>query len=641
MTIIGVDIGGTFTDFILLTKGGMRVHKQPTTRPDPADGLLEGLKALTIPDETQIVHGSTIATNALLEYRGARTALVTTKGFADVLVIGRQQRRDLYTLVPTRPRSYIPDERRIEVAERLNASGEVLTSLTDTEIERVVQAVLGSGAEAAAVCLLFGYTNPEHERRITAALQEHLYVTASHELTPEYREYERTSTTVMNSYVMPLMDSYISRLEEDLGSHTLRIMQSNGGMITPQVARREAARTALSGPAGGVVGAWQVAQQAGFERIITFDMGGTSTDVALVPGEVPLTLEATINGFPLRLPMVDLHTVGAGGGSIARVDSGGALRVGPESAGADPGPACYGTGEEPTVSDANLVLGRLHPRHFLGGEMQLYPGRAEAALQRLSEGLTAVEVAKGVLQVTNAAMERAIRVISVERGYDTRDFTLVAFGGAGPLHACELAARLGIPRVLIPPAAGVLSALGMALAETITDASLPLHTSLEQLTLHEIDEHRQTLKRQLHAAFTKPDEAQYAASMDMRYKGQSHELQVPQPQDDDWAAAFHRAHQQRYGYQRDGQPIEAVVMRLRMTVPNPASLPTTQAEGGDAYLEGYPVWFAERTKAGVYQRSRLVRVEGPALVVQMDSTIVVPPGWRGETDDYGNLVLTG
>lgn len=487
---LGVDTGGTFTDFAWLDGDGrLRIHKQLSTPQDPSQAILTGMGAMGVAEQTAVVHGSTVATNALLERRGARTALITTAGFADVLAIGRQNRPQLYALVPQKPEPLVPREWRFEVHERVSAQGEILTPLDPAALRPILERLAAEGIESVAVCLLFSFLRPEHERLIEEVIgnwqlpmtNSQLPVTRPHvslssEILPEYREYERTATTVINAYVAPLMGRYLERLAEGIAPRPLAVMQSNGGIISARAAGRQAARTVLSGPAGGVVGARFVAGRAGFEELITFDMGGTSTDVALCPGRLPTTAEGEIAGLPLRLPIIDIHTVGAGGGSLARLDVGGALQVGPQSAGAAPGPACYpgSPNRQATTTDANLVLGRLDADHFLGGAMRLDRERAREALGELAQtmGVATPETAAwGVIQVANMTMERAIRRISVERGYDPRYFTLVAFGGAGPLHACDLAASLQIPRVLIPPAPGILSALGMLAAAPTKDYS--------------------------------------------------------------------------------------------------------------------------------------------------------------------------
>ncbi|MFN2134735.1 MAG: hydantoinase/oxoprolinase family protein, partial [Candidatus Promineifilaceae bacterium] len=488
MVRIGIDTGGTFTDFVWLDENG-RVHilKELSTPSDPSRAILEGIERAAVGPGAEIIHGSTVATNALLERRGARTALIATAGFGDVLAIGRQNRSDLYALVAQKPAPLVPPEFRFEIEERISADGTVQIPLDDGAIEELITRLLAADIESVAISLLFSFLWPEHEQRIGKAIRAHtqdgrlLYVSLSSDILPEFREFERTSTTVINAYIAPVMSRYLSRLVANLGDRRLTVMQSNGGIISADVAGREAARTVLSGPAGGVVGAQYAARLAGFDDLITFDMGGTSTDVALCPGRLPQTAEGEIAGLPLHLPIIDIHTVGAGGGSLAYVDRGGALQVGPQSAGADPGPSCYGRPDNgwnvtiqgrklayrATTTDANLILGRLDAHNFLGGSMMLDQTAAEGQLLELARAMgldSPVAAAWHVIQVANATMERAIRRISVERGHDPRRFTLVAFGGAGPLHACELAQQMQIPRVMIPTAPGVLSALGMLAA---------------------------------------------------------------------------------------------------------------------------------------------------------------------------------
>ena len=488
---------------------------------------------------------------------------------------------------------------------------------------------------------------------------------------PEYREYGRLSTTVINAYVQPLMERYLARLERDLSPRPLRIMQSNGGCITAASARAQAARTALSGPAGGVVGAWETAQQSQFSNspisnhqrsgdleIITFDMGGTSTDVCLCPGHIPFTSEGEIGGLPLRLPIIDIHTVGAGGGSVARVDAGGALTVGPESAGADPGPACYGRGGlRSTVTDANLILNRLHPQHFLGGRMALDVEAARAALTRLAAQLPQSPISNlqslawGVIQIANAAMERAIRKTSIERGYDPRDFTLVAFGGAGPLHACELAERLSIPRVLIPRWPGVLSALGMALSNLIKDYALTVMRRADELTTTEMETLFAPLEA--HARDEMRQDGINAPvlqrSIDMRYLGQSFEINVPLQFSSAPISDFHSLHAQRYSHAHPAQPIECVTLRVRAVgqMPRPVFEPLPQADAPAASLAEADVYFEtdgtlRAHRAPLYEREHLRAghiLRGPAIVFQLDATTVIPPGWGGAVDKHGHLLL--
>ncbi len=690
---LGVDTGGTFTDFVWVgADGRIQIHKQLSTPADPSAAILQGIEVLLVPEGTAVVHGSTVATNALLERRGARTALITTKGFADVLEIGRQNRPDIYALVPQKPLPLVPRHWRFELDERITAQGDVLRPLNPDDLRLILAKLAAEQIESVAVCLLFSFLYPAHEQQIQQLISQspnllvsNLPISLSSDILPEYREYERTSTTVINAYVAPLMSRYLGRLADGLGARPLTIMQSNGGVISAEMAGQQAARTALSGPAGGVVGAYYVAAQAGFSDLITFDMGGTSTDVALCHGRVPTTTSGHIAGMPLRLPLIDIHTVGAGGGSLAHVDAGGALHVGPQSAGADPGPACYGkeigdwrleikdATQSPisnlqsraTVTDANLVLGRLDAAHFLDGAMRLDVGAARAALGELAGvmGAASVEVAAwGVIQVANANMERAIRHISVERGYDPRLFTLLPFGGAGPLHAAELAANLHIPRVFIPPSPGVLSALGMLVAAPTKDYSKTVMEEIGRLEIGdwEIDEwlKEQFLPLEERAASEMATEGHNNVTLhyalDMRYKGQSHELTIPidrspitdhrLPITDD----FHTAHQTRYGYHQPDAAVDIVTIRLTAVAPViPPPLPQYplgEPDATAALVGEKEAWFNQQpVVTRLYDRTKLrpgYQFPGPAIVFQYDTTIVVPPEWGTAVDVYGNLLLT-
>jgi N-methylhydantoinase A len=684
--LLGVDIGGTFTDFVLLRGGRLTVHKLLSTPDDPARALLAGVAALGAP--AALVHGTTVATNALLERRGAPTALITTAGFRDVLALGRGERPALYALEGRRPAPLVPEELRLEVDERLDHTGAVVAPLDPRACERLAAWLVEQPVEAVAVCLLHSYANPAHELLLLEALGRaaraagrDLFFCASHRVLPEPREYERTSTTVVNAYVAPGLRRYLARLADALtqaGVGALRLMASDGGSMGLATAHELAARATLSGPAGGVVGARAVAGRAGFERIITFDMGGTSTDVALCDGALPLTGESRVGGLPVRLPSMDIHTVGAGGGSLARLDAGGALRVGPQSAGADPGPACYGRGDQPTVTDANLLLGRLQPDAFLGGRMSLDAGRAEAAFAPLAAALAGraeaelspadlERAALGVLRVANAAMERAIRAISVERGFDPREFTLVAFGGAGPLHAAHLAEALGVPRVLVPRFPGVLSALGMLAADVTRDASRALLAPLDTLDPAALQAAMDQLAAAGLAALAADGEpaerCRVEWALDLRYAGQGYELSVPWPEADaappgdlgarlaPLAERFHALHERRYGHAMRGRTVEAVLLRMRAVSRRPPlelapaeeaaprQGPLLPAGAVSAALEGER---AERAPAPVYARADLRpgdRVGGPAIVTQLDTTTVVPPGWEAAVDGEANLVL--
>ncbi len=687
---LGVDTGGTFTDFVWVDgHGHVQIHKQLSTPHDPSAAILQGIEVLHVPEGTAVVHGSTVATNALLERRGARTALITTKGFADVLEIGRQNRPDIYALVPQKPPPLVPRAWRFEVDERITAQGDVLRPLNPDDLRPILDKLAAEQIESVAVCLLFSFLYPAHEQQIQQLISQSpqpqvgdLPISLSSDILPEYREYERTATTVINAYVAPLMSRYLGRLAAGLGTRPLTIMQSNGGVISAAMAGQQAARTALSGPAGGVVGAHYVAAQAGFSDLITFDMGGTSTDVALCHGRIPTTTSGHIAGMPLRLPLIDIHTVGAGGGSLAHVDAGGALHVGPQSAGADPGPACYGRGMvngqwsmvngqwRATVTDANLVLGRLDANHFLGGTMRLDVGAARAALAELANAMGAASVemaAWGVIQVANANMERAIRHISVERGYDPRLFTLLPFGGAGPLHACELAANLHIPHVFIPPSPGVLSALGMLVAAPTKDYSKTVMQEVGGLGDWEIGDWLSEVFADLEerAASEMATEGHHNVTLqdalDMRYKGQSHELTIPiernplsvnrEPITDYGSritALFHAAHQTRYGYHQPDAAVEVVTIRLTAVAPvTPPPLPQypmAEPDAAAALVGEKEVWFNQQpVVTRLYDRARLRpghQFPGPAIIFQYDTTTVVPPGWDTAVDVYRNLLLT-
>ncbi|MGD8903965.1 MAG: hydantoinase/oxoprolinase family protein [Anaerolineae bacterium] len=669
--ILGIDVGGTFTDFVLLDDAGrVRIHKLLTSARDQSISILQGIADLEAGPETTVVHGATVATNALLERRGARTALVTTEGFCDVLEIGRQTRSELYALQPSRPSPLVLGRWRFELPERMDRHGAVLAPLETGAVDEVVHQLLDEGIESAAVCFLFSFANPAHEQIVRERIlalggNSSPLVSLSSEVLPEYREYERASTTVINAYVTPLMSRYLANLEQGLAGRRLRIMQSNGGVISAAAARTLAARTALSGPAGGVVGSFELARQAGLEQVITFDMGGTSTDVSLCPGRVQETTEGAIAGLPLRLPIIDIHTVGAGGGSIARLDAGGALRVGPESAGSDPGPVCYGrdNARDVTVTDANLVLGRLDAAHFLGGRMALDLERARSRMQDLGRQLSLpLEAAAwGVIRVANSNMERAIRTISIERGHDPREFALVAFGGAGPLHACELAAALRIPRVLIPPHPGVLSALGMVLADVVKDTSqtvmLPAGEADGATLRCLFAQLYERTSAELRAEGLSSDEIVLLPALDMRYVGQSYELRVEIDLDAEMGEhvnAFHAWHQQRFSYANHEEPVEIVNLRVKAVGRTAKPRFTHRASGGlypDAAQVGHKVVYfadwdaphaARPIPTALYDRDRLEPgnvVVGPAVLFQLDTTMIVPPGWSATVDGWGNLLV--
>jgi len=626
---IGIDTGGTFTDFVVLRDdGSIESFKLRSNPRSPARVILDGLGRIGAAARAEIVHGSTVATNALLERKGARTAFVTTGGFTDLVRIGRQNRAQLYNLTPPLKRHLAPPSLCFGVSERTYFNGSLGQRPARRELAALKRRLRRARVESVAICFLHAYENSENEQAAARALAGEHYLCCSYEVSPEFREYERASTTLINAYVGPLMDAYLSELDRAT-RHRLSILQSNGGYITAAEARRHAVRTILSGPAGGVVGAGAAADWSGFERALTFDMGGTSTDVSLWEGQLRLAMDASVDGMPVRVPMLDIHTVGAGGGSIARVDEGGLLRVGPESAGADPGPACYGAGQHATVTDAHVVLGRIAPNQFLGGEMHIDAARAAAAMDRLARALNRnrVMVAEGIVRIANANMERAIRVVSVERGRDPGDFPLVAFGGCGGLHACEMAEELGIRTVIVPRFAGALSALGMLLADRVRDYSAGV------LDASQIEKRFAQLER---TARRDMPGAKLERMADVRYVGQSYELTIP------WGGSFHDEHQRIYGYCEPARPTEIVTVRVRAIVPvvkpQPAKLKRAARRTAPhlrrVFTSGKFRMLPVLAREQVGERGE----KGPALVVDYGSTTLIPPGWRFAVDRVGNLV---
>jgi N-methylhydantoinase A len=649
---IGVDVGGTFTDLVALVGEEIVTAKVPSTPADQSAGVLHSIDvgAIDVHDVAGFAHGTTVATNALLERKGARTALVTTEGYRDIIEIGRQNRPSLYDLAQDRPAPLVPRELRFTVAERTGPNGE-LQPLDDDDLSRVVEKLDHAGVEAVGVCMLFAYLHSDHERRTGEALRNALgdvHVSCSFEVMPEFREFERFATTVANAYLAPKLGRYLRNLEmklTDAGLPQPQVMQSSGGVIDAARAAEWAAGCVLSGPAGGVVAAAYVADLSGHSNVLTFDMGGTSTDVApVIDGEAKTTTEGTIAGVPIKLPMTDVHTVGAGGGSIAWVDEGGALRVGPQSAGADPGPASYGKGgTETTVTDANLVLGYLEDGASLGGEVVLDRQLAEKAIKALAEALDldVLEAARGIVRVAEAEIVRALRVISVERGLDPRDFGLVAFGGAGPMHACALATQLGMSTVLVPRTSGVLSALGLAISDARRDYVRPY---LAELSVLDRDGLERRFGDMEHAAREElAGEPAFRRRADMRYRGQSFELTVDADDLEVLADRFHDAHDQRYGYRMEMEPVEIVNARVIATIA--VDKPSLKEKGGagdghagsrDANFDG------EWAKVDVFAREEMsvgATVTGPAIVELKEATCVVRPGWRAALDDTGTLVL--
>ncbi len=659
--LIGIDIGGTFTDFVIYSSSDQSLQrfKILSTPTDPSQAVLQGLSQLTKTNSRHIVHGSTVATNAILERKGARTALMTTKGFRDVLQIGRQDRPELYDLLPSIPSPLIPREWSFEITERMDEEGNVVTPLQEYELDEIIGELRGQNIQSVAVSFLFSFLNPKHEQWVTNRLRaEGFFVTASSEILPEFREYERTSTTAVNAYVSPVLDTYLGKLEQEMLPAEFHILQSNGGRLSVSQARGHGVRSILSGPAGGVVGARYLAELAGFHRLLTFDMGGTSTDVAFVHNNIHVTSEAEIGGCPIRVPVIDIHTVGSGGGSLAAVDAGGNLRVGPQSAGANPGPVCYGRGgQTPTVTDVQVILGRLPTDGFLGGQQVLDVEAAKQAFDAFSQGITLSSregldtrqcLALGIIQIANAHMERALRVISVERGEDPRETVLVSFGGAGGLHACDLARALGIPQVLVSPMAATLSALGMLAADVQLDyvrtVMLPNETTSEEL-----EQHTRTIVQQgendLEREGVSPDQAIIFQTVDVRYVGQSFDLNVPLTAQ--FRKEFDQIHQTRYGYCQPDADIEIVNVRVqavgRVSPPSLSSHPLGPPDASLAKWEDRPVVVENSIQALPHYWGNRLRpghvVSGPAIIVLDDTTVYLGPTDQAKIDPYSNILI--
>jgi N-methylhydantoinase A len=749
---IGVDSGGTFTDVCLFddATGAVAVWKVPSTPSDPsqgiADGVAQGVDRVGASPAAigYFGHGTTVATNALIQHRGARTGLITTDGFRDLLEIGRQKRPDLYDIQIDKPPTLVSRDLRLEVPERVRHDGSVEIPLDADTVRSAVRKLRAEGVEAVAVCFLYGFVSEAHEELAARVLEEEFpgaFASLSHHVAAEFREFERLSTAVVNAYLGPVMQRYIRRLAGRLADLGVRaaphLTQSNGGVISFEQAANLPVRTVLSGPSTGVVGAREVSRLAGCPDIITFDMGGTSTDVALLSGgECRLSSEATVHGYPIKAPMLDIHTVGAGGGSIAFVDSGGLLKVGPRSAGADPGPVCYGRGTtEPTVTDANVVLGVLNPEFLLGGRMAVRHDLALTAIEGLADtlGLGAMETAQGIISVVTANMARAIRVISVQRGYDPRDYTLVAFGGAGPVHAARLAVELEISRVLVPVSPGILCAMGLLLTDLRTDFALTRLTLLDGSAGPVLEDAFATLTQRAEGWFeaegVAPENRRIVRTVDMRYAGQNYELPIALADDPDGASAveaskgpigagtsrgrdtgpspvvvgegrpstdfsqsappvvdgrakpdhdagrtaravstpigpssamtegvlsalaagFAAAHQRQYGFTADDEPVQLVTFRVEASaiVPKARFTPAPDAgpDASAALITHRPVWLPETGRAvdtPIYDRSKFRpgnRLEGPAIVEQMDATTLILPGWIARVEPYGNLIL--
>ena len=681
---VGVDSGGTFTDLCLFEEqtGRVEVWKVPSTPDDPsrgiADGVDEGVQRVgaTLVDIAYFGHGTTVATNALIQLRGVRTGLITTDGFRDLLEIGRQKRPDLYDMQADKPECLVTRDLRMEVVERVRHDGTIELALDESAVRRAALSLRDAGVQAVAICFLYAFLRPEHEQRareIVAEILPDAFISTSHDVAPEFREFERLSSAVVNSYLGPVMHRYIHRLGDRLKQGGLtappHLTQSNGGVIGFDQAARLPVRTILSGPSTGVVAAQALAEMVGIPELITFDMGGTSTDVALLTnGACRLSSEAVVHGYPIKAPMLDIHTVGAGGGSIAYIDNGGLLKVGPRSAGADPGPACYarvGSGlgsTEPAVTDANVVLQTLNPTHLLGGRMPIRQDLARDAIQHLATqlGLDVMATAQGIISVVTANMARAIRVISVQRGYDPRDYTLVAFGGAGPLHAARLARELDIPRILVPRNPGILCAMGLLLTDLRADFASTKLLTLGAKALPEMTDAFAALTARAETWFegehTPPAARRLTRTVDMRYAGQNYELPIAVPDGpitaatlDHLAVAFDAAHRRMYGFVAENETVQLVTFRVEAAglVPK-ATFPRRDPGPPDAsaaIIARRDVWMPEAggfVDCPIYSRDLLQpghRFTGPAIVDQMDATTVILPGMTCFVEPYANLIL--
>jgi N-methylhydantoinase A len=668
---VGVDVGGTFTDVVVADGSGLTMHKVPSTPDAPDRGVLDGLDAATDragvapTDVTALGHGTTVATNALLEREWAETALVTTEGFRDAVEIGRQTRPALYDLRAERPTPVVERDRRYEVPERLDRRGGVVDPLDEDAAREIAREIADAGVEAVAVVFLFAFENDVHERRMRDHLREAGVdgeISLSSDVLPEVGEYERTLATGLDAALKPVMNRYLGRLGSRIADAgvpvSVTVMQSSGGVASASATRERPVNTVLSGPAAGVRGAAYVAGETGVDDVLTMDMGGTSCDVSLVQGGDPVvTTDGRVGDYPVTVPMVDVHTIGAGGGSVAWVDEGGSLRVGPRSAGAEPGPVCYGRGgAEPTVTDAHLMLGRIDPDAFFEGSADEATVR-EALRERVADplGLSVTAAAQGILDVANASMERALRVVSVERGHDPREFSLVAYGGAGPLHAAELAAELDVPEVVVPRSAGVLSALGLLVSDTAYEMGVSAVRPWAGVDPADLTERFEAMaadgRERLAAEGYDPGDRRFERAVNLRYRGQSFDLRVSMPGGRLDAAAleaaadrFHERHERRYGHASPDEPIELVTVRLRAR--GVVEAPPLSAGEGTAETTPRttrPVTIdGETRETPVYDRAPLgpgAAFDGPAVVEGVESTAVVPPGATVRVDDPGNLVI--
>ena len=686
MKLLGVDIGGTFTDLILadMANGQTYIHKVPTTVEDPSIGMMTGIQQLCqtagigVDELSTLMHGTTVATNALLTYEGARTGMITTEGYRDIIHIARHQRPLHYSImqeIPWQDRPLVKRRHRKVVRERLGPKGELIEQLDEEQAKAAVMQLRDEGVESIAICFLFSYVNPEHEERVREMVEEiypEAFVTTSSSIFPQFREFERFTTASINAFVGPKVRDYVdklaNRLSESGVSSGLHIMRSNGGVATTKAAAEKPATLLLSGPAAGVLGGEWAAQLEGRQHIITFDVGGTSADIGIVTprGISEASARDTwIAGYPVMVPILDAHTIGAGGGSIAYVDAGNAFRVGPRSAGANPGPVCYGLGgNEPTVTDANVVLGRLDPAYFLGGEMSIYPEKAHEAIQGLADqlDLDLYQTAEGVLTVLNNNMANAIRSRTVQKGYDPRDFTLVAFGGAGPLHAAEVAASMGIPEVLVPLYPGIHSAMGLLTTDLRYDEiknQFMLNNAIDLDKINaDLDSLEEMVRAQLREDGVPESEIIIERSADCRYVGQGYELRATIPDGQVTAEnvqqiwdSFHKIHEEEYGHYFTANPIELVSVRVvgvgKMPKLRPGTVEQGGVDGSEAYVKSARGHFRvngslEAFETKFYERQRLKAqsiIAGPAVLYQKDSTTIVPPGWEATVQNSGNLVL--
>jgi N-methylhydantoinase A len=675
---IAIDTGGTFTDCVWVQDGQLRMLKVFSTPADPSRAIVEAVGKIAGDTEFVLLHGTTVGTNTLLERKGARTALITTAGFEDAIEIGRQARPKLYDFFFERVEPLVARDLRFGIEERTASDGEILAAPSKKALESMAEGIAAAGPQSVAISLLFSFANPKNEQAVAAALKFlAVPLSISHEILPEFREYERTTTVVVNAYLQPVMQKYLANLHGSLARRSSKakataegrrifVMQSSGGITALAAAAREPVRTVLSGPAGGVVGAVATARASDFEQIIAFDMGGTSTDVSLVEGDIKTANDAQIAGFPISVPMLDIHTVGAGGGSLARFDAAGVLRVGPESAGADPGPICYGRGTEPTVTDANLLLGRLQPKRFLGGNFTLDLKRTRAItaewLTKHGSDLSLEKFAAGVIRVVNATMEKAIRVVSIERGRDPRQFALVAFGGAGGLHACALADALGIPHVIVPAFPGALSALGILASDVVKDYSRTvLWRIADSLPRERISREFAALQKKATQDFKLEGWAgqhQGERSVDLRYHGQGYEINLPLS--NDLLAEFEQEHRRRYGYAHKGRDIELVTLRLHAAMKTPGvkfehraeddrgKSPQHSVVSTQFSIKPTPVEYSsgvfedKKRRTAIYNRESMrpgKRFSGPAVITEYSATTVIPPSARFHLDKTGNLIV--